>query len=40
MLDPDEARRMSEESDMNSLVDEYSSKLKSAGAPGDDSPEA
>lgn len=40
MLDPDEARKMSEESDMNSLVDEYSSKLKSAGAPGEDSPEA
>jgi hypothetical protein len=38
MLDPDEAGRMSEESDMNSLVDEYSSKLKSAGVPEGDSP--
>ena len=38
MLDPDEARRMSEESDINTLVDEYSSKLKLNGAPEGDSP--
>jgi hypothetical protein len=38
MLDPDEARRMSEESDINTLIDEYSSKLKLGGTPEDDSP--
>jgi hypothetical protein len=38
MLDPDEAKRMSGESDINNLVDEYSSKLKLNGAPEGNSP--
>jgi hypothetical protein len=37
MLDPDEAKRISEESDISALIDEYSSKLKSAGTPEGDS---
>jgi hypothetical protein len=38
MLDPDEARRMSEESDINTFIEDYSSKLKLGSAPEDDSP--
>jgi hypothetical protein len=40
MLDPDEARKMSEESDINNLIDKYSSRLKLAGALAGDSPKA
>ena len=37
MLDPEEARRMSEETDMNTLIEEYSSKLKLTGTANDNS---
>lgn len=40
MLDPDEARKMSEEGDINTLIDEYSLKLKLAEAPEGDAPKA
>lgn len=36
MLDPDEARMMMEETDINTLVEEYSSKLKMNGTPIED----
>jgi hypothetical protein len=38
MLDPDEARRMMEESEINTLIKEYSSKLKMNGGPVENPP--